>query len=347
MYAKLVVGSTGINAILAMRDIVRLCTSSTPTTALLGAFSTSSSVIIDSNPAGWTYVGSNNSADRPTVAAIGATGFPASGSQCNLVISAPCLETAALKYVALSISSLQAHNATHNLFTMTGAVSATSLGVLTNEGPRYFSPSGNGQNDTLTVALRVAANDIVHVIATPRGITIVNEARGMQAVWEMSMSDVNRFYNTAPFVQYCHATSSNFTSETIIIPTSTASVLTRTMMSAVFGVTDVNTGTFYGTYSPGNIVSNLPTLNIGSLFQTANNLRLNSIDSIGSPRYQVTPVFLQIGALGHPIQSVTGTTDIYWTRPNAGFTGDTMLISGDTYTFFNCGTGYGIALKTS
>lgn len=347
MYAKLVVGSTGIPAVQAMRDIVRLCTSSTPTTALLGAFSTSSSVIIDNNPAGWTYVGSNNANDRPTVAAIGVTGFTASGSQCNLVISAPCLETSALKYVALSTSYIGTQSASTTLFTMTGAVSATSLGVLTNEGPRYFSPAANGSNDTLTAALRVAANDIVHVIATPRGITIVNEARGMQAVWEMSMSDVNRFYGTAPFVQYCHATSSNFTSETIIIPTSTTSVLTRTMMSAVFGVTDVNTGTFYGTYSPGNIVSNLPTLNIGSLFQTANNLRNNSINSIGSPRYQVTPVFLQIGALGHPIQSVTGTTDIYWTRPNAGFTGDSMLINGDVYTFFNCGTGYGIALKTS
>ncbi len=46
MYAKLVVGSTGINAILAMRDIVRLCTSNEPTTALLGAFSLPTTSVI-------------------------------------------------------------------------------------------------------------------------------------------------------------------------------------------------------------------------------------------------------------------------------------------------------------
>jgi len=69
VYAKLVTGSTPIYALNAMRDIGRLITSTAPSTANLLAFSTTSSYIIDATPAGWTYVGSTNANDRPTICA--------------------------------------------------------------------------------------------------------------------------------------------------------------------------------------------------------------------------------------------------------------------------------------
>jgi hypothetical protein len=348
MYAKLVVGASNILAMRAMRDIARLCTSSDPTTSLLGGFSAASSVIIDNTPAGWTYVGSNNASDRPTIAAVGVTGYAANDTQCNLVMSAPCIEGSVLKYASLNLSHLSSVNATsNNTFNLTGAVSATALGVLTNEGPRYSSATTTTATNTNNTSVLTTAGTVIHVIATPRFITIVSEGRGMQSVWEASMSDVNRFYNTAPFIQHCHSVSSIFTSAAIVVPTATTSAITQTVCSAAFGVTDVNTGTFYGTYDTSGVTNSFATLNIGSLNQINASLRKNSITLIGSPCYQVTPIFFQLGALGHPIQTVSGVTPAYWTSGNIGTTGDTLEINGDLYNYFNCGTGFGLALKTN
>jgi len=348
MYAKLVVGASNILSMQAIRDIARLCTSSSPSTSLLGGFSTASSVIIDSTPAGWTYVGSNNASDRPTIAAVGATGYAANDTQCNLVISAPCVEGTALKYASLNLSHLSSANASsNNTFNLTGAVSATSLGVLTNEGPRYSTTTATTATHTNNTSILTTAGTVIHLIATPRFITIISEGRGMQAIWETSMSDVNRFYGRAPFIQHCHSVSSIFTSAAIVVPTATTTAIAQTVCSAAFGVTDVNTGTFYGTYDTSGVTSNLATLNIGSLNQTNASLRKNSITATGSPCYQVTPIFLQLGALGHPIQTVSGTTPAYWTNGAIGTTGDTLVVNGESYTYFNCGTGFGLALQTS
>lgn len=343
MYAKLVVGATAIPAMQAMRDIVRLVTSATPSTALLGGFSTSSSLIVDPTPAGWTYVGSNNASDRPSVAAVGATNYAAADTQCNLAISAPCLEGSALKYAVLNVSWLGAMTTTNVYFCLTGAVSVNASGVCTNEGPRFYAGSIEGVAELATHSLRVAAGDVIHLVANQQGITIINEARGMQAVWEMSMSDVNRFYGTAPFVQYCHSDSSNTSISTISVPTSSTTTRITSPCGAVFAVTDVNTGVFSGTYEPSVLV----TMNLGNLYQTMTNIRQNSINAAGSPRYQVSPIWLQNGVLGHPAQSITGVVPVYWTKGSIGTTGDTMYIGGDAYTYFNCGTGYGLAMKTS
>ena len=92
MYAKLVVGNAAINGYRAMRDIGRLITSASPSVSLLEAYSQSSSVIIDSTPAGWTYVGSNFAGDRPSIAAAAAAVNTTNGGFPNLCFSAPCLD---------------------------------------------------------------------------------------------------------------------------------------------------------------------------------------------------------------------------------------------------------------
>ena len=143
MYAKLVVGNAPISALNAMRDIGRLITSTAPSTANLLAFSSSSSIIVDSTPAGWTYVGSTNANDQPTISATN-PGTMVNNNVSNLCFSAPTLaNSSVLKYCVLTqvytanttvISSAGAP--ANTLFALTGAQSATSSGVLTNEGYR-------------------------------------------------------------------------------------------------------------------------------------------------------------------------------------------------------------------
>lgn len=345
MYAKLVVGGTAVPAQLAMRDIVRLITSSSPSTSLLGGFSTSSSVIIDATPAGWTYVGSNNAADQPTLAGTGATGYVTAGSQSNLVVSAPCLEGSALKYAALSQMWLSTMSTANNYFALTSATGSTNLGVLTNEGPRYWV-AGASQTTygVYNYCQGATAGAIIHLVANPRHITIVQEGRGMAAVWEMSMTDANRFYGTAPIAQYSHGDSTNSGQSTIIIPTNSGTTArTGSIMTAINGITDVNTGTYYGTYD----VTISSAINVGNWIQNRTDFRKNSITSTGGPAYQVSPIWLQAGPLGHPAQSITGVSPVYWTSGSIGSTGDTLIIAGDSYTYFNAGAGFGLAMMTS
>ena len=349
MYAKLVVGATDISSIKAMRDIGRLITSATPSTALLSAFSNTSSIIIDDTPAEWTYVGSVNANDQPTIAAVGSAtdttspwGYTAD-THYNLCFSAPCSSNASLlKYAALNQVWRGSATLSVNI-ALTGATSFTSLGVATNEGPRYFGAAIESQSETNTVSMNVSGSSVLHVVATPRHITIIDEDRGISAVWETSSTDVHTFYNKAPFVQYSHCVSSTFTREAIIVPTSTSTTRSGSPMPAAFGVNDISTGTFYGTYDP-TIGS---TVNQTYFFQHAASLRKNSMNVTGAPRYQISPVFLQLGALGYPTQFVTGTVPIYWTAPKIATTGDTIDVAGDSYTFFDAGSGFGVIMKTS
>lgn len=342
MYAKLVVGGTAISAVAAIRDIGRLlvATSGNVTTSLLSTFSTSSSVILDATPAGWTYVGSTNSQDRPTIGVVGTTYTQTASSPNNLCFSAPCLEGDTLKYIALTVGYTT--STTDNYIALTGAVSATSLGVLTNEGPRSFS--GGVTNSTTANLISMAAGTILHVIATQRGCTIIIENAGLVAVWESTMSDVNRFYNTAPFIQYAHPVSSYVNFNLNVAPASNLS--STNAFATAFAVTDVNTGTYYGTYDISNTSSTTPKSNIYFLCQNDITSRKNSIDSVGNPRYQITPVLYSNYLLGHPIQYVTGVVSIYWTKPSLGNTGDTVMIGTEPYTYFNCGTGFSVIMKT-
>jgi hypothetical protein len=332
-----------------MRDIGRLITSNNPTTALLSGFNAESSIIVDATPAGWTYVGSVNANDRPTIAAIGSasdTTSPygyTSDTDYNLAFSAPCLnQPSRIKYALFAIV-YRAQGNGGNSFALTAAYNVTDQGVRTNEGPRPFAPSAEGQGETSILAMTSGASQIFHVIATPRHITIIQENRGLNAVWEASNTDVHDFYDRAPVIQYSHSQSSATARFAITVPTQYTVTQSPGSMNAVIAVTNVNTGTFYGTYD----ISEAGTANLGSLIQASTTYRNNSIDAAGSPKYQIGPVYFQVGELGYPTQFVTGIVPIYWTRNTIGSTGDTVDVNGDSYTFFNCGTGFGVIMKTS
>ena len=346
MYAKLVVGTSNIMAVSAIRDIGRLITATegNVSTSLLGAFSVASSVILDATPAGWTYVGSNTASDQPTIGPTNTVYAQTANTASNVCFSAPCLEGTALKYCALtnfyntqSPATAGTGTSTPTYFCLTGAVAATSLGILTNEGPRYFSGSTGSASQA---ALQTQAGDVVHVIANPRHITIINENRGVIAVWESNMTDVNRFYNSAPFIQYRHHYSADTTFSSVVSPGTSGGAAGP--LATAFAVTDANTGTYYGGY---DICEN-GVANKYFLAQTDIASRKNSIDSLGNPKYQITPILYTLHKIGHPVQYISGVVPAYWTKPGLGNTGDNVLVGTETYTYFNCGAGFGLIMQT-
>jgi hypothetical protein len=350
MYAKLVVGPSIISAVRAMRDIGRLITSANPSVDLLTAFNKTSSIIIDPTPAGWTYVGGVNAADQPSIAAVDSTAATTSpygytnDTHYNLAFSAPCLNNPSrLKYALLSLV-WRGTTTSGYTFALTAAQSVTPLGIATNEGPRPFAAAAEGIGETNSLAICTAANFILHVIASPRHITIIVEGSiaGLSAVWEATNTDVHDFYNKASFIQYSHAQSSATARFPIISPTGYTLTQSPGWMAIASGVTNVNTGTYYGTYD----ISEAGTANLGNLAQASSSYRNNSINAAGSPKYQIGPVYFQIGELGYPTQFVTGIVPIYWTRGNIGSTGDELEVGGDSYMFFNCGSGFGVIMKT-
>lgn len=341
MYAKLVVGGSNITALGAIRDIGRLITSESPSTSLLGAFNSSSSIIVDNTPAGWTYVGSVQAADQPTIASVGTSTAQTADVNYNLCFSAPCKDTNALKYCTLTNVW---RSTTGYLIALAGATNATSNGVLTNEGPRRWQANVDGSNaECLTLHMSVAAGKILHVIATPRHITIIEEGRGIHAIWEASQTDAHTFYGTAPFIQYTHGDTSNINREAIIVPAQSSVTSTSAILTGAFDITDPNSGTYYGTYD----FTDAKTVNTWNLVQAVTGTRTNTITSTGAPRYVVSPAFFTLTTKGYPTQYVTGIVPVYFTGAGIGSSGDIVDINGDSYTFFNCGTGFGVVLKTS
>jgi len=343
MYAKLLTGGSAVVTYQAIRDIARLITSSSPSTSLLGGFSQASSVIIDSTPAGWTYVGSSHASDQPSIAAVSNTTYPANGIRAIMACSAPCLEGSALKYVCLTMGR-QGSGTLLGGINITAAQSVTSVGVATNEGPCYYNLNTTNAN-LYPYTISTAANTTIHLIANQRHVTLIQEGAGIHAVWEMSMSDPNRFYGRAPVAQYLHATSSNFTvPENMSGPIDfAASTKTGSAICALNAITDVNTATFYGNYEP----TILGTRNFPNFFQKGSDYRNNSVTSTGALAYNVQPLFMSAGALGYPAQAISGVVPVYITKPGIGTSGDTIYVNGEAYTWFNAGGGFGLALKTS
>jgi hypothetical protein len=226
--------------------------------------------------------------------------------------------------------------------------------VATSEGFRVGTTSNTSANFT-NANLSTAGATTIHLIATPRHITIVQEGRGMMAVWETSSTPIHDRLLTAPFVQYTHAqaslvstTNASTVISTLSSPNTTSSALN--VAATLFGVTDINTGTYYGTLD-ASLGGGVNAQNLFNLFQFRNNQRANTIDSVGNPRYQVSPVFLQLPSLGYPTQYVTGVVPIYWCRAGLGVSGDTVNINGQSYYYFHTGafgtSSYGVLLKTS
>lgn len=344
MYAKLVVGGTSVSAYRAMRDIGRLLVSATPSISLLEAYSTSSSVVIDNTPAGWSYVGSNFAGDQPTIAAIGAAINTTNGVFPNLAFSAPCLD-GSTKYAVLTSNHFVATAATYG--TLTGAESVSNLGVCVNEGARsYTTSTADTQSERDVHSIRLGlAGAIIHVIANARHITIIEEGRGVQAVWEMSSTSVNKFYNTAPFVQYSHSITSNYLVGNIVVPTGISTTSSASILHTCFAITNPNTGITYGTYEPTLAVVNTPSANVGYFVRVSANGLQNGISETGLPLYNILPIILSNDRHGHPSQYISGIVPVYFCGAGIGSSGDTVDINGDTYYYFNSGTGYGLLMK--
>lgn len=345
MYAKLVVGASQINVVMAMRDIGRLITSNTPSLSLVSGFSTASSVIIDDTPAGWTYVGGVNAADQPTIASAATTVSMSSNGQYNLCFSAPMQNSpSVLKYAVLSNNApLALFSVANTGFNLTGSSGATSLGVVTNEGPRYVSASSTNLTSFVNATFSVGAGTILHLIANPRHITIVNESIGMSAVWETTSTDAHTFYNIPAFVQYSHCRTSVVGQMPINTPTSTGAIPSFSSLSwtaTAFNVTNPNSGTNFGTYD----VTQSSTLNLITLAYSSAGIRVNTIGATGLPQYSISPIFFTNTVIGYPTQFVTGPVSAYYVAGTLGNTGDTVSVSGDTYFFFNAGS-LGLLLK--
>jgi len=372
MYAKLVTSSNTSPSILA-RDIIRLCTSNSPSTADLGGFSNTSSSIIDATPAGWTYAWST--VDSGTLATVAAAPSVTPTSPADWWgMSAPCLGPLAangtLKYVKLTTgaSTSQANSSalgTGYGFSLSGATNIASGNTVTNEGWRRQSNQVSiGTSLCLT---QVAGIGTFHLIATPRHITIIKEGAMFTGLWETAITDVHTFYSStaAPFVQV----NLDNTSTSITVTTSyynevySASTQAISLSSTashgwnlnLFGITVPSTGTYYGTLSMGSPFDWEPdtaTTNLSLqpyLFPLG---KLSSTNSSGVTRNLITPIFINGQAIGHPTIDISSICNIYATRAGIATTGDTVDINGTTYTYFNSGTlasprGVGLLLLTS
>jgi len=343
MYAKLVVGNSNLTSLGGMRDIVRLVTSDSPSLANISSFNSGSSIIVDNTPAGWSYVGSTNAADQPTPAAPGSSTTMLADTVYNFAIRAPIASNASVYKYAVLTNAFRA--TTGYSFALTGASSASSLGVITNEGARYFGASSltSGVLKLSNVTGQFAAGRTFHVIATPRHCTIIDDQMGLAAIWETTQTDAHTFYGTAPFVQYSHWSSAYGASAGIIVPTgyTLSGTLTAPSMAIAFNVTDPNSGVTYGTLD----VTSSSTANLGSLAQIIPGARTQTINTAGSPRYIIEPVHYMLTSNGYPRQFVTGVVPIYWTNGSMGNTGDSVDVNGDTYTLFQAGTGFGVIMK--
>jgi len=349
MFAKLVIGSSNVFSTGIMRDIGRLITSATPSTSLLQAFNVASSVVYDATPAGWTYVGSNHAADRPT---IGDGSTIGDGAQWNLCFSAPCLSGSALKYAIFSVYNYglnQGVGTYPNGWCLTGASSASSLGVVTNESARLYtngtiSTSGLNANNT-SLSFSCAAGTVYYIIASARHLTILLDGNSLGAIWESSMTNAHNYYGTAPFVSLTHRNISAISAiGTAITPTVYTASGNWALFANTFNVTDPNTGTNYGVYDLAT--NNLTGFHLVQA-TTSTTLRSGTIDSGGNPKYVVQPIFYSMDKIGYPTQYVTGVTPVYLTKPSIGSTGDTISVNGVDYAFIDVSTKFGLIVNVA
>lgn len=351
MYAKLVVGASRADAYKCMRDIGRLITSDSPSLNLVSGFSTVASIIVDPTPAGWIFVGAVSANDQGEIANTSANTitYTNTSTMPNLVFKAPCLNGGLYKFCALSLSFRT--SGSMYTFSLTGATDGTSTGVLTNEGPRFFVPSGTAAtsvvDNNIEKLISVDAGVTIHLIANERHITIIQESKGIMAVWESSNTDLHTYYNSAPFIQYFHPKTSRQLKYPYIVPRGAVGTETATQNHAhtAFNLTNPADGTNYGTYdindardasaaSTSATISNRNTsnfcVNLLDRFQ-------NTINSSGQLRYLITPIFYQIDQLGYPTQFVSGITPVYLAKNGIGNSGDTVTVNGVEHYYFDCG----------
>ena len=354
MYAKLVYsaglqsgGNTRYGSGNMIRDIVRLCTSSSPNVNNLIAFSNTSSVIINATAAGWTFLYSD----------VDGTVLPDANTDANAVgtgvnnywsMTAPCLGPGAntLKYAKLTTTFRSNVNSTGGStlgFSLTSATSISNTGTVTGEGFRVYT-TGNFPSTANTFDL--SGNGTYHLIATERQITIIKQSVGVHGVWEHTISDYHTFYNITPVIHFTfRGTSSTYSlAGTITADVSTTLPLqaptsqTINYVKCLHNITDVNTGTNYSAIQLGRLQSQ-PYMSQNSDFTNMKTVAAN-----GVARNLVVPIMYQLVRYGIPTCFVTDICDMYWTGGGIGTTGDTIVVNGVTYTYFDCGT-MGLAIN--
>lgn len=359
MYAKLTAG-VGIHASNMIRDIVRLCTSQSPSTSLLGAFNSATSVIIDDTPAGWTYVYSN--IDTGTLAGTGATA--SAGYEDWWAMSAPCLgptETTVkyAKFTTGSPAGTTVDETNDAGFTLNTAYSISGLTIL-NETYRTAVSSATYDDFADGILHDLRGTGTYHVVANPRRITIVKEQMGWMGVWETSIPEVYEFAGTTPVISIYNSLYGNSASATGVpdgwggtpagtLPSASGENILTNQPPIVTTSTnyhmvphaslvhqyDPNTVTVYGTVLLNPTLQSTSGTHWPYLF-ASHAPRRSAVASNGQLKHIVTPIFFSAPAMGLPTVSVTGVSDIYMVKGTIGSTGDIVTINNIDYTFFAC-----------
>jgi hypothetical protein len=360
MYAKLVysaglsgTANTRYSAFNMIRDIVRLCTSDSPNVTNLVAFSNTSSVIVDTTPAGWSLVYSDVDGTTLPDANTDTNASP-SNQVTYWAIKSDCIgpySGVTKKYAKLTTSHISSRNSystngqASSGFSLTSAVEVTDVGTVTGEGYRLQYPSGTPSNSEATnlAAWDLSGNGTYHVVATQRHLTIIKEDAGYHAVWEHSVSDYHTFYDIAPVISIV------FKGTTVSGPNSSAPASTAPATGGIpnainnvrclHNITDVNTGTNYSAASM-SAQENQPYLSISSSYSN-----LRTVSTTGTTRNIVMPIMFQLMQWGIPTCFVTNICDIYMCQGGIGMTGDTFNINDIIYTYFDCGS-IGLAIGT-
>lgn len=355
MYAKLVYSagyssSTAKSAGNMIRDIVRLCTSSSPNVTNLIAFSNTSSVVVNTTSAGWSLLYSNGDGETLPNANTDANAANTL-MQFYWTMTAPCLGPSANTIKYAKLTTTQAGNVnfvgTSNVgFSLTSASSISNTGTVTGEGFRIFLTGTNSTYASYAKDFDLSGNGTYHVIATERQLTIIKEGFGFHSVWEHTVSDYHTFYNVTPVIVHNYRgrthnyLSANVGSTTPAGPDLTSGTRTLGIDNAkcLHNITDVNSGTNYSILHLGRTQSQ-PYMSTNTDFTNMKTVAAN-----GVARNLVVPIMYQLVQYGIPTCFVTDICDMYWTGGGIGTTGDTIVVNGVTYTYFDCGT-MGLAIN--
>ena len=342
------------------RDLARLVTSNSPSTALISSstWNVTASSIVDATPAGWTYVGSNYSAgEMSSIAAVnGGSVIPGinSTSAYNWVVKSACLapNTSKYKYVAFnSIRQRYYENATYQ-YPVCGSLSmcesSTSGGTLTNEAVKVYS-DGTGTINWGS-GLVFYNPGTYHLIANARHITLIKENYNVQAVWEHSNTDLHTRFGQTPSVYYSWSSTAVGTAPSFVANTG---IVSGSVIGAVgdgawlCNITDVTSGTIYGVVNVTGGLSTVHSPGTAQPYLWPNLTKGTSVNSSGATRQLVSPIMFQYYNYGYPTMYVTGVSPVYMCKGNIGAAGDNISVAGSDYIYIPVNAALGLAVKSS
>lgn len=354
MYAKLVMSTAPSTFHDFCRDIARLLTSASPSTSLLSSnvWNVNACTIVDSTPAGWTYVGTSYPAETELAGVNSGGGNTSYGvaTTWNWVLKSACASPNQSKYKYLVLNESYSQNAnlttsTH-WFTLGSAQSSTSSGVLTNETyRRYFWPALSNPINLGSLGFNTAGT--YHLIANARHVTLIKEGEGIMALWEHSPTDLHTRYSITPSILYQWKTS------TVGAPTWAAGTGAYNANEAgtdgawLTNITDVNSGTTYGSVNIAAATSTFASNGVAQPYLWPNTNKVSTISSTGATRQLVSPVMFQYFAYGYPTMYVSGVVPIYFCKGGIGSAGDSVSVNGVDYIYIPVNAALGVAIQSS